>query len=100
MAIDGKLRVVILKEGDTWIAQCVEYDIGAQAKDLDELQSRFEAVFEAERAESVRVHGEEFAGIEPAPTLYAEMWEKSSGTFTPKNWNDVQSSPYQMAMVA
>ena len=100
METTGKLRVVIIKEGDVWNAQCLEYDIGAQAKDLNELQSRFEAVFEAERDASSKEHGKEFAGIDPAPDYYHDMWAQTYGTFTPKARADVAETRYEMAMVA
>ena len=32
-----QLRVVVFQEEGAWVAQCLEYDIGAQAPDLNTL---------------------------------------------------------------
>jgi hypothetical protein len=70
------VRVLLAREGDYWVAQCLEYDIGAQARDLDELRKRLIAALEAERQESLRRHGRSFAGIQPAPRIFHEQWER------------------------
>ncbi|MBI4183216.1 MAG: hypothetical protein HY521_04375 [Proteobacteria bacterium] len=94
------LRVVAYKEGDTWVAQCLEYDIGAQAPDLDELWVRFSIAFEAEKTESSERHGEPFAGIAPAPTEFKEMWERA-GPFRASGEDDKSGAPmYDMALRA
>ena len=38
----NKLSVLLFKEGEKWIAQCLEVDITAQADDLEEVRYRFE----------------------------------------------------------
>jgi hypothetical protein len=81
---ENRVRVIAFKEGDMWVGQCLEYDIGAQAPDLDVLHNRLMMALGAERDESVRRHGTAFAGIEPAPPHFHEMWEKQSGGFSPR----------------
>ena len=77
------IRVLLAREGDYWVAQCLEYDIGAQARDLDELRKRLIVALEAERQESFRRHGKPFAGISPAPGYFHELWQRRAGLFTP-----------------
>jgi hypothetical protein len=77
------IRVLLLKEGDHWVAQCLEFDIGAQARDLGELGKRLLVAIEAERAESVRRHGKSFEGIAAAPAYFHERWEHRAGRYTP-----------------
>lgn len=72
------LRVVVFKDDDLWVAQCLEYDIGAQANDLDTLTDRLDAVVQAEFNESVDRGGAPFEGIEPAPERFHTMWEHRS----------------------
>lgn len=99
-----KLRVVIFYDGGAWVAQCLEYDIGAQAKDLAELQRRFDVAVRTELAESLERNGAPFKGIGPAPKFFHDMWEKQSGSFDPaliSRDEDGNSKPeYQMALVA
>ena len=69
----AQIRVLIAKEGDYWVAQCLEYDIGAQARDLDQLRTRLIATIDAECEESVRRNGMAFAGIGPSPEHFHEL---------------------------
>jgi hypothetical protein len=75
----AQIRVLLAKEGDYWVAQCLEYDIGAQARDLTELRQRLMLALEAERRESMQRHGTAFAGIGPAPRDFHERWERRAG---------------------
>lgn len=59
------LHAVVLREDDQWVAQCLEYDISAQAPTLDELYERFCLTLHLDMEESEKIHGEPFAGIEP-----------------------------------
>ena len=81
---NGDIRAVIFQEGDVWVAQCLEYDIGAQAHDLDTVQRRLTLAIEVEQSTSLEVHGKEFAGIDRAPTRFFEMWEKGLRVFATK----------------
>tara|TARA_R110000787_G_scaffold36855_5_gene93823 strand:- start:242 stop:538 length:297 start_codon:yes stop_codon:yes gene_type:complete len=83
MPQETTLRTVIFKDGDSWVGQCLEYDIGAQANSLEELHRRLRIVIAAERAESTKQNGAAFAGIDPAPKYFHDMWEKRSGFFRP-----------------
>lgn len=76
MPTEDKIRVVIFKEDDLWVAQCLEYDIGAQASDVETLGRHLTATLQAELAESARRTGKPFGGIEQAPKQYFDMWEK------------------------
>ena len=69
------IRTVILRDGDTWIAQCVDYDIGAQANDVKTLRSRLTAVIKAEFHESMAKSGEPFKGIPCSPAHFKDMWD-------------------------
>jgi hypothetical protein len=69
------IRVIVFKDGDLWVAQCLEYDIGAQAPDIDTLNTRLQVVLNAELKESLERHKEPFAGIPEAPKRFHLMWE-------------------------
>lgn len=75
------IRVIIFNDGRHWIAQCLEYDIAAQADDLDTVRSRLLVAVEAEAETSLELMGERFKGIAPAPRAYQEMWERKASRF-------------------
>ena len=84
--IDLKLRVVLFFDSDTdsWNAQCLEHDIGAQAKSIKELQTRLEVTLRAEIEESFQMKEKPFSRIPKAPDYFFDQWENRSGLFTPK----------------
>jgi hypothetical protein len=92
MSESGQIRVLVSKEGDQWVAQCLEYDIGAQAPDLDQLRNRLIATIEDEFEESMRRHGKPFVGIDKAPSYFYEQWEKRAKSFTPSQPTTVKSA--------
>ena len=78
-----RVRVLVLRDGDAWVAQCIEYDIGAQASTVDELTERLSLTLDAEMQHTLEQGGSPFAGIPPAPSHFGDIWEKTAGEFRP-----------------
>ena len=79
-AKNTEFRVVVFHDGDTFVAQCLEHDICAQAPDLKSLRHRMDAAIEAER-EFARAAGKSLADtVGPAPRHYLAMWDKAWGS--------------------
>lgn len=74
----SSIRVIIFKEGGKWVAQCLEYDIGAQADELDDLKQRLVCAVEAELRASLKANGKPFDGIAAAPDYFRKMWDRRS----------------------
>ena len=73
----GKVvRVLIFREGEAYVAQCLEYDISAFAPDKETLLKRFISVFGMERNRSLDRGGAPFAGIDPAPKEFHDRWKQ------------------------
>ena len=66
----SQLRAVLFEEGGSWSAQCLEYDIAAQAKTLLDLHDEIARVLAAHIAASVQMGREPFEGIQPAPKRF------------------------------
>jgi hypothetical protein len=78
-AKNTELRVVVFKDGEMYVAQCLEHDICAQAADIRSLRNRIDAAIEAER-DYARGLGKSLTDtVSAAPKHYFEMWEKSWG---------------------
>lgn len=70
-----KLRILFFREGDWWIAQCLDHDIVAQAKDgLREAEYELERLIVSHILASQAEGLEPFAGIPPAPPRMQEKW--------------------------
>ncbi len=95
------IRVIVFQDGGLWVAQCLEYDIGAQAQDVDTLMSRFEVTFKTELKESMVRHGKPLAGIDRAPERFHRMWDHRvrSMVVSPPPWMTAEQ-PIDLALVA
>ena len=67
------LSVLLTQEGDFWVAQCLEYDIAAQGKDLREVKFRFAQTVVSQIAINVRFEQSPLEDISQAPEQY---WNK------------------------
>jgi hypothetical protein len=83
-----EIRVIAFKEGDFWVAQCLEHDICAQAPDLDALRSRMEIAIASEAP----LHN-----LPKAPEHFFKMWERKSD-FNKSGTSD--GVGYEMALCA
>lgn len=62
------MRVVVFEEEDMYVAQCLEKDLGAQGRDLDELFNRL--------LMSIVLESPHLDNFKPAPQKYFDMWDK------------------------
>lgn len=72
------VSVIAFKEEGSWVAQCLEYDICAQADSLAELGPEFERTFIANFAVALELGQEPFSQIEPAPQKYWDLYKKAT----------------------
>ena len=79
------IRAIIFKDGDQWVGQCLEYDIAAQARDLETVRSRLIMTIEAEAEAGMELNGDPFGGIGRAPKHFYDMWDKKGTTFRDKS---------------
>lgn len=70
------VRVLAKECENAWVAQCLEYDIAAQAATWAELKEAFAATFAAEIAVSLKLTGKPLGGIPKAPEEYFAAYEK------------------------
>lgn len=91
------IRVVVFKDDGQWVAQCLEFDIGAQADNIDLLNDRLKVVLMAEFKESMERHSQPFAGIDPAPERFHVMWKHRARSVevsaAPAPWMIGQNKP-------
>ena len=82
------LRIVTFKEGDIWVAQCLEHDVCVQASDLDTLRGRMEVALKAESP---------INDLPAAPAHFFELWERKSEFHKSGRTDGVE---YEMALCA
>lgn len=75
---ETNIRAIIFREGDVYVAQCLEYDISAQAPNIDALLERIEMTVHAEFASCEERGKDARECICPAPHYYDTLWNTKS----------------------
>lgn len=78
-----ELSVLLIKEGDDWVAQCLQYDIAAQGDTIDEAMEHWARSVAGHIMLDARAGRGPLEGIKPAPPEYWTRWERGravSGT--------------------
>jgi len=70
-----RVSAVLFQEGEWWSAQCLEYDIAAQAKTLSALRYELQRVLTSHVCVALDLGREPFEGLDPAPQRFWEMFE-------------------------
>ncbi len=72
------IRVLIFKYHDLWIAQCLEYDISAQANTLKELQDKFVCTLMAYVMLAIDNNERPFSNVPKTPKEFWKMFNKGN----------------------
>lgn len=72
-----RLRVILKKDGEWWVARCLEHDIAVQARDLDQLQYDLGRVLLSHVLFDIQNDRPPFHSIPHAPAELDQQW--SSG---------------------
>lgn len=72
-----EINILIYPEGDTWIAQGLEYDVTAQALTLKELRDKFMMKIVAEFVIALDLEREPFYGVAAAPDRFWREFEEA-----------------------
>jgi hypothetical protein len=70
--------VLLLQEGKTWIAQCLEWDIAAQGDTIDHALNSFERTFVGQIILDIDADKLPLEGISQSPKEYWEKFEKKT----------------------
>ncbi|HEX2882222.1 MAG TPA: hypothetical protein VHO25_22030 [Polyangiaceae bacterium] len=76
LEMDLKLTILLIKDGPVFVAQCLEHDIAAQGKTLDECKSRFMVAFSSQVVLDLSLGKKPLQDCGQAPYKY---FEKSLG---------------------
>ena len=78
---DLKLKAVLFQEEGWWVAQCLEYDIAAQAKTQADVVYELERILVGRCLVSSDKGCPPFAGVPPAPRRYWKTFERAEPVF-------------------
>jgi hypothetical protein len=81
MNCDFRLDVLVMREpvgkGQCWVAQCLQYDIVAQADTINALQATFLNALEANIILGLRRGVEPLSNLKPAPKYYWDQYSSA-----------------------
>jgi hypothetical protein len=69
------VSVLLLREEDGWVAQCLEYDVAAQGKTITQVKTAFERTFVGQILVDVKAGRQPLEGVGQAPGFYWEKFE-------------------------
>jgi hypothetical protein len=72
------VRVLFIREGESFVAQCLEFDIAAQGKTITEVKRAFERTLIGQMMLDVRRGKRPFEDFGPAPRYYWEKYEQAN----------------------
>ena len=70
----GQISAIVFQDGGWWAAQCLEYDLAAQARTLSDLRYELQRVIATHVAASEALGQEPFENLKPAPQKYWDMY--------------------------
>jgi predicted RNase H-like HicB family nuclease len=81
-----QVRTVIFREGDWWVAQCLEFDIATQAKTLKDLAYDLQRVLVGHMVVCRQEGITPFTNLPKAPEKYWEMFSEGLELSAPQNF--------------
>jgi hypothetical protein len=66
------VSVLLHKDGDAWVAQCLEYDVAAQGVDIPDAKDNFLSTLEAQIRFDLADGKVPLVGLPPAPRSYRD----------------------------
>lgn len=67
------LNILMIREGDHWVAQCLDFDIASQGRSVKEAQEAFSSVFAAHVVSDLQNQRPILSRVGPAPDWY---WDR------------------------
>lgn len=87
------IHVVIFQRDKWWVAQCLQYDIGAQAMNVSELLYQLQRSLIGHLAICYKEGIEPFEALKSAPREYWDKWEGAKITL------DYSELPFRVPLV-
>lgn len=73
-----RIRAVVFKEGEHWVAQCLEYRYAIQTRRLEDMPYELTRCLTWMIRLALAAGDEPFFGYTPAPRRYWEMFERAT----------------------
>jgi hypothetical protein len=75
------IRVLIFKENGWWVAQCLEYSIAAQTKNIEDIKYEFERMFLGTILMAQELKIDSFKDNSPAPDKYHKLFNDKDNPY-------------------
>ena len=74
---DGVIKAVMFREGDWWVAQCLDVDIAGQARNERDLYYELGRLLVGRIMAAGKLGVDPFATLPPAPRRYWDMFDRA-----------------------
>lgn len=94
------LRLLLIKEGSQWVAQCLEHDLAAQGEEIDDAIDAFASILAAKIISDTKAGREPLVNCKPAPAHYFALAQRAKhiDTPTPRRLPDEVPPPWMRVL--
>jgi hypothetical protein len=85
-----QVSVLLHRDGETWVAQCLEYDVAVQGRNKDEAQQRFLRALTSQIGLDLAEDRAPLSNLSPAPKRYFDDAVRTTQGPTLPVWVPVQ----------
>jgi hypothetical protein len=72
-----RMSLLVLREGEFLVIQCLEYDVAAQGRSIDEVVIDVERAFLGQLVAYMEIGEDPYSKLGKAPEFYWEKWKKA-----------------------
>lgn len=90
------ISVLVFREGDWWVAQCLQADLATQVKSIEDVNYQIERMIAAHVFACDRAGIAPFESLPPAPPVYWRRFEKAQqklAAITPPRFANAAATP-------
>lgn len=91
-----EINVVAYRDGDLWVAQCVEYDIAAFAATLTGLPKAFERAVASNLCVNLQLGRSDLEGIPAPPPKFRDLFDDAKLNISPTDGPIKARSPFRV----
>jgi len=78
MEAEYKLRVIVFREGDWWVAQILEHNLATAARSLDLIPAELERFLAVQIVGSLESGIKPFEDLPPAPKRFWDLYDQAA----------------------
>ena len=93
------IRVVVFRRGETWVAQCLDFDLATQARTVDDLDYEIQALLVGHVVASLKENKRPFESLPKAPSVFWRMFDQARSLESKRQTFDISPEALRVAPI-